>query len=60
ADNSVNFIVRPWATTSDYWDVYWDVTRTMKERFDAEGVGIPYPQRDLHIPEPVRVVVTNG
>lgn len=60
ADSSVNFIVRPWATTSDYWDVYWDVTRTMKERFDAEGVGIPFPQRDLHLPEPVQVVVTNG
>lgn len=60
ADNSVNFIARPWSKTGDYWDVYWDVTRTIKERFDAEGIGIPYPQRDLHLPEPVQVVVTNG
>lgn len=57
ADNSVNFIARPWSKTADYWDVFWDVTRTVKERFDAEGVGIPYPQRDLHIPGEVRVVV---
>jgi small conductance mechanosensitive channel len=59
ADNSVNFIARPWSKTSDYWDVYWDVTRAIKERFDAEGVGIPYPQRDIHVPEALRVVVTN-
>ncbi len=49
ADSSVNFIVRPWAKTSDYWAVYWDVTRTVKERFDAEGISIPYPQQDVHM-----------
>lgn len=49
ADSSVNFIVRPWAKTSDYWDVYWDVTRTVKERFDAESVSIPFPQHDVHM-----------
>ncbi len=48
-DSSVNFIVRPWVKTDDYWDVYWDVTRTVKERFDAEGVSIPFPQRDVHM-----------
>jgi small conductance mechanosensitive channel len=48
-DSSVNFIVRPWVKTEDYWDVYWDVTRTVKERFDAEGVTIPFPQRDVHM-----------
>jgi len=47
ADSSVNFIVRPWAKTSDYWDVYWDVTRAVKERFDAEGITIPYPQQEV-------------
>lgn len=47
--DSVNFIVRPWAKTSDYWDVYWDVPRTVKERFDAEGVSIPFPQHDVHM-----------
>jgi small conductance mechanosensitive channel len=59
ADSSVNFIARPWSKTGDYWDVYWDVTRKVKERFDAEGVGIPFPQRDIHIPDALRVVVTN-
>ncbi|GAB4153060.1 MAG: hypothetical protein Fur0037_21870 [Planctomycetota bacterium] len=49
ADSSVNFVVRPWVSTSDYWTVYWDITRAVKERFDAEGVSIPFPQRDVHI-----------
>jgi small conductance mechanosensitive channel len=48
-DSSVNFICRPWSKTGDYWTVFWDVTRTVKERFDAEGVSIPFPQRDVHI-----------
>jgi small conductance mechanosensitive channel len=49
ADSSVNFICRPWCKTSDYWNVYWDVTRAVKERFDKEGVSIPFPQRDVHL-----------
>ena len=49
ADSSVNFIVRPWTATGDYWEVYWDVTRQVKERFDAEGLSIPYPQQDVHV-----------
>ncbi|MEO0974532.1 MAG: mechanosensitive ion channel family protein, partial [Pseudomonadota bacterium] len=57
ADNSVNFIVRPWARTTQYWDVYWDVTKRVKERFDAEGINIPYPQRDLHLAGPIEVVL---
>ena len=48
-DSSVNFICRPWARTEDYWTVYWDVTEAVKKRFDAEGVGIPFPQRDVHL-----------
>jgi len=48
ADSSVNFICRPWVRTSDYWDVYWDITRQVKERFDRDGISIPYPQRDVH------------
>lgn len=48
-ESSVDFIVRPWAATSDYWEVYWDVTRTVKQRFDEEGISIPFPQRDLHV-----------
>ena len=49
ADSSVNFVVRPWVNTEDYWDVYWDITRAVKERFDAEGVTIPFPQHDVHL-----------
>ncbi len=48
-DSSVNFVCRPWVKTADYWTVYWDVTRAVKERFDAEGVSIPFPQRDVHL-----------
>jgi len=52
ADSSVNFVVRPWVETDNYWDVYWDITRAVKERFDAEGVSIPFPQRDVHMHQP--------
>jgi small conductance mechanosensitive channel len=48
-ESSVDFIVRPWVKTEDYWDVYWDITRQVKERFDAEGITIPFPQRDVHM-----------
>ncbi|WP_253705215.1 mechanosensitive ion channel domain-containing protein [Endozoicomonas ascidiicola] len=47
-ESSVDFIVRPWVKTDDYWDVYWDITREVKIRFDREGVTIPFPQRELH------------
>jgi small conductance mechanosensitive channel len=49
-DSSVNFVVRPWVAMEDYWDVYWDVTREVKLRFDREGISIPFPQRDVHFP----------
>jgi small conductance mechanosensitive channel len=48
-DSSVNFIVRPWTKTEDYWAVYWDLMREVKLRFDREGISIPYPQRDVHL-----------
>jgi small-conductance mechanosensitive channel len=48
-ESSVDFVVRPWSNTVDYWDVYWDITREVKQRFDAEGISIPFPQRDVHV-----------
>ena len=49
ADSSINFVVRPWVKTSDYWAVYFDVTEKVKLTFDAEGISIPFPQRDVHL-----------
>jgi small conductance mechanosensitive channel len=49
ADSSVNFVVRPFARVEDYWSVYFETTESVKERFDAEGVSIPFPQRDVHL-----------
>ena len=49
ADSSVNFIVRVWTKTADYWGVKFDMTETIKNRFDEAGIGIPFPQRDIHI-----------
>jgi len=48
-ESSVDFIVRPWCKTPDYWDVYWDLTRSVKLAFDEEGISIPFPQRDVHV-----------
>lgn len=48
ADSSVNFLVRPWAKTEDYWAVLWDTTEKVKLRFDQAGISIPYPQMDVH------------
>ena len=48
-DNSVNFAVRPWVNTADYWPVYFDITEKVKLTFDENNISIPYPQRDVHI-----------
>jgi small-conductance mechanosensitive channel len=57
----VDFIVRPWVNKDDYWDVYWDVTRAVKIRFDEEDISIPFPQRDIHLyrgdQEPLATVI---
>lgn len=50
-DSSVNLVVRPWVNGADYWDVYFDVTETIKKRFDEEEISIPFPQRDVHVYE---------
>jgi len=49
ADSSVNFVVRPWVNTPDYWPTYWAITEQVKLRFDEEGISIPYPQMDVHL-----------
>jgi small conductance mechanosensitive channel len=49
ADNSVNFVVRPWVASADYWGVKFDFTEAVKLRFDAEGISIPFPQMDVHV-----------
>jgi small conductance mechanosensitive channel len=47
--SSVDFVCRPWARSEDYWTVYWDLTRQVKERFDDAGISIPFPQTDMHV-----------
>jgi small-conductance mechanosensitive channel len=48
ADSSVNLVIRPWVKTEDYWPVKRELTQTIKETFDKEGISIPFPQRDIH------------
>lgn len=49
ADSSVNFVVRPWVKTPDYWGVMFDLTEAIKKRFDQEGISIPFPQQDVYV-----------
>lgn len=49
ADSSVNFVVRPWVNSSDYWGVFFDTHENVKLRFDEENISIPYPQMDVHL-----------
>ncbi|MED5388520.1 MAG: mechanosensitive ion channel domain-containing protein [Pseudomonadota bacterium] len=49
ADSSVNFLCRPWVKSGDYWPVLWETTETVKRRFDDAGIGIPFPQMDVHL-----------
>ena len=48
ADSSVNFYVRPWVATSNYWNVYFDLTEKIKLEFDKNEISIPFPQMDVH------------
>lgn len=48
-DSSVNFAVRPWVKSADYWNVFFELQENIKLRFDEEGISIPYPQQDVHI-----------
>jgi small conductance mechanosensitive channel len=49
ADSSVNFAVRPWVPTSEYWNIYFDTMEKIKLRLDEKGIMIPFPQRDVHM-----------
>ena len=49
ADSSVNFVVRPWVKSEDYWGVYFDITENVKKRFDSDSISIPFPQQDVHL-----------
>jgi small conductance mechanosensitive channel len=49
ADSSVNFNVRPWVKTEDYWNVRSELLEQIKETFDKKGINIPYPQMDVHV-----------
>ena len=49
ADSSVNFIVRPWAKSENYWDVFFYMQENVKKEFDRAGIGIPFPQMDVHV-----------
>jgi small conductance mechanosensitive channel len=49
ADSSINFAVRPWVNSSDYWVVRGDLMEKVKEKFDVNGISIPYPQTDVHL-----------
>ena len=49
ADSSVNFAVRPWVNNADYWGLYFDLHETIKNRFDEEGISIPFPQQEVHM-----------
>ena len=48
-ESSVDFVVRPWVNSSDFWIVKCELTKKIKETFDAEGINIPFPQRDVHL-----------
>lgn len=49
ADSSVNFLVRSWVNSADYWNVYFDLIEKVKLRFDDKGITIPYPQQDVYL-----------
>lgn len=48
-DSSVNFVVRVWAKSADYWGIYFDMQESVKLTFDKEGISIPFPQTDVHL-----------
>jgi len=49
ADSSVKIACRPWVNAGDYWSFYFEMTEAVKKQFDASGISIPFPQRDVHL-----------
>jgi small conductance mechanosensitive channel len=49
ADSSVNFAVRAWVNSADYWGVFFDMNKNVYNTFNKEGISIPYPQMDVHV-----------
>ena len=49
ADSSVNFTVRAWCNSGDYWGIYFDMQEKVKLEFDKKGISIPFPQQDVHL-----------
>lgn len=49
ADSSVNFVVKAWVSSADYWGVFYDMQENVKLTFDKEGIRIPFPQRDIYV-----------
>jgi len=49
ADSSVNFVVRVWVNSGDYWGVHFDMIEAVKKDFDKKNISIPYPQQDVHM-----------
>jgi len=47
--SSIDFNVRPWVQSSNFWPVKWDMNEKVKQAFDAANIGIPYPQMDVHL-----------
>lgn len=54
-ESSVNFVVRPWVKSADYWAVRFELIENIKLAFDENNISIPYPQLDLHVPAQVRL-----
>jgi small conductance mechanosensitive channel len=52
ADSSVNFVIRVWCDSGDYWGVKFDLTKALKLQLDAANISIPYPQRMVHMVAP--------
>jgi small conductance mechanosensitive channel len=52
ADSSVNFVVRVWAKSADYWGIFFEMNEKVYKAFNREGINIPFPQMDVHVHQP--------